>query len=203
MASGSRRAWTTSEDAALVRAVQQFGDEQWAHVAATVGSRTARQCRDRWSTVLNPDIKRSAWLPEEDAILWSFVTGGHESDWSGAAARLAEGGHTRTAMQVKNRYAVLARTGAAEQVVNEAPDATTDLPIQPAALSNAVSAGPSVDLPSAPAVIAAVGKKASAPDLHGRKPWSFPQRDALASVHVDGKPTGLICRATADGLQLL
>lgn len=206
MSAAHRRAWTTAEDGALVRAVQQYGTMHWGPVASAVGTRTARQCRDRWSTVLKPDISRSPWLPEEDSIVWASAHGGQDADWSGTASRLAEQGHSRTALQVKNRYAVLARAGGPEQPgmrtcheVNSSSD--------PASTTAMATTDSAAGVVSAPAPTERPGRDEEGPAStavrQGIRHWSFPSHGVLSAIHVDGAPSGLLCRATPDGLELL
>ncbi len=57
--------WTADEDLRLKEAVALHGIK-WANVWRHVSGRTAKQCRDRYMSHVNPAIKLSAWTPEEE-----------------------------------------------------------------------------------------------------------------------------------------
>lgn len=61
--------WTKEEDAILKEMVRINGAKLWGRVAASIPGRTAKQCRERWVNNLDPQLKKTPWSPEEDAIL--------------------------------------------------------------------------------------------------------------------------------------
>lgn len=71
----ARCVWTTNEDELLFRLATLYGFKRWNLVAEKLSSiyppKSAKQCRERWHTRLNPDIKKSAWSPEEERKLLS------------------------------------------------------------------------------------------------------------------------------------
>ena len=77
MSGHERRAWTASEDEAIVKLVAELGTKRWSVIAerlagmSKVGSkRTGKQCRTRWLNHLDPTINKGPWTPEEDRILY-------------------------------------------------------------------------------------------------------------------------------------
>jgi hypothetical protein len=56
------------EDSRLEALVGELGATSWPKVAVAMPGRTARQCRDRWSSYLSSDAK-APWTPEEEALL--------------------------------------------------------------------------------------------------------------------------------------
>ena len=58
-----------SEDAILLDMVSRNGARNWTSIAAALPGRSARQCRDRYSNYLAPEINRSSWTDEEERLL--------------------------------------------------------------------------------------------------------------------------------------
>lgn len=52
-----RGPWTKDEDAKLEGLVSQFGSEKWVVIASEMGSRSGKQCRERWHNHLDPSSK--------------------------------------------------------------------------------------------------------------------------------------------------
>ncbi|GAA5941616.1 uncharacterized protein JCM15063_001637 [Sporobolomyces koalae] len=64
--------WTTSEDTTLRTLVVKYGCEKWVLIANELGTRSGKQCRERWHNHLDPSINKSEWTPEEDALIKSM-----------------------------------------------------------------------------------------------------------------------------------
>jgi hypothetical protein len=103
-----KRPWTDAEDEALLDALQdgEWGGDDvfkptggWSAVARRLGSRNAKQCRERWSCRINPAINREPFTAEEDAQLAAGVAV-FGRRWAKIAAEFAT---QRTPEQVKNR----------------------------------------------------------------------------------------------------
>jgi hypothetical protein len=69
------RPWTKEEDDRLRNAVKVLGEQKWTKMSQNIFSfsRTAQQCRQRWTKVLRPGIKKGAWSAEEDTQLRKAV----------------------------------------------------------------------------------------------------------------------------------
>ncbi|KAJ9050360.1 hypothetical protein DSO57_1015001 [Entomophthora muscae] len=67
-----RGSWTKQEDATLIDMVNKFGAERWVVIAKGLGSRTGKQCRERWHNHLDPKINKSPFTPEEDTKIWNL-----------------------------------------------------------------------------------------------------------------------------------
>ncbi|KAI1797566.1 hypothetical protein LXA43DRAFT_981068 [Ganoderma leucocontextum] len=74
--------WTTYEDNLLIQAVAIHGEnDNWKAVASLVPGRTNKACRKRWLHSLSPNVKKTAWTPEEDQLLLSLYAT-HGTKWS-------------------------------------------------------------------------------------------------------------------------
>ena len=121
--------WTRSEDWRLTLAVSRLGPSNWKEIAREIGTRTARQARDRWSNFLRPDLSHGPFTEEEDRLLMELQSelGNH---WAAVAERMPG----RGANQVKNRwYTTLCQRKAEEKPAAERKDACEAL-LPPAGL---------------------------------------------------------------------
>ncbi|KAG6124640.1 hypothetical protein E4U12_008021 [Claviceps purpurea] len=67
-------AWLPSEDDLLKRRVLNKGASDWVEKSRYVGTRTAKQCRERWHQTLNPDLNHAPITREEGDIILDWVT---------------------------------------------------------------------------------------------------------------------------------
>ncbi|KAJ6510038.1 hypothetical protein C8R47DRAFT_1096550 [Mycena vitilis] len=99
-----RGPWTADEDKRLVAAVSGYGKAAWSEVASVMPGRTNEQCRDRWTSTLDPaKISKTAeeWGEEkEKALLEAVAT--HGRKWKLISAQLG-----RTAASCRIRYDAL------------------------------------------------------------------------------------------------
>jgi hypothetical protein len=99
-----RYVFTAKEDEMLERLVHQFGLNAWDHIAQELPGRSSRQCRDRWISYLAPEVNRSPWSSEEDALLFDLIQI-HGTRWGVLAGFFC----SRTQNNVKNRWDTILR----------------------------------------------------------------------------------------------
>ncbi|KAF9180624.1 DNA binding transcription coactivator transcription factor, partial [Haplosporangium sp. Z 767] len=64
--------WTPEEDRQLRVLVKELGAEKWVLIASRLGSRTGKQCRERWHNHLDPSIDKSPFTPKEDELIFKL-----------------------------------------------------------------------------------------------------------------------------------
>ncbi|KAF9163845.1 hypothetical protein DFQ26_002070 [Actinomortierella ambigua] len=64
--------WTPEEDRQLRALVNELGAEKWVLIASRLGSRTGKQCRERWHNHLDPTIDKSPFTPMEDELIFKL-----------------------------------------------------------------------------------------------------------------------------------
>jgi hypothetical protein len=116
--------WTDPEDKMLVAYVEKHGTGNWSVVATGMAGRTGKQCRERWTNRLDPNLNREIWTPQEDAILL-FQQKARGNCWSTIAEFLPR----RSANSLKNRWCWLARHNAIEQGGSEERSTSPRIPI--------------------------------------------------------------------------
>ena len=94
--------WSETEDKLLLSAVNKYGVSNWVEIAKYVGTRTRKQCRERYVNHVCPFINTRNWTADED----SFILKAHDQmkdRWCSIAKSL----DGRTARAVRNRYFTL------------------------------------------------------------------------------------------------
>jgi hypothetical protein len=99
-----RYVFTSQEDQILQRAIEQYGTDDWDSVATMLPGRSARQCRERWLTYLDPEVNRTPWTSEEDGLLFD-VFQSHGPRWGSIVGFFLN----RTQNNIKNRYNTVVR----------------------------------------------------------------------------------------------
>ncbi|EAX89130.1 Myb-like DNA-binding domain containing protein [Trichomonas vaginalis G3] len=107
--------WTAEEDEILKSRIEKFGTGNWSLIAQELQGRTGKQCRERWTNQLNPNLNRDNWSSNEDRILLhqQQIFG---NSWSKISKYLPG----RSSNSIKNRWSWLSRHRALPQK-NNAP----------------------------------------------------------------------------------
>lgn len=98
--------WTNEEDQMLIESVRTNGMNNWSIVAQMVPGRSGKQCRERWTNQLSPNLTKDSWSPQEDKILMEQQKI-HGNLWAKISASLPG----RSANSIKNRFSWLSRHG--------------------------------------------------------------------------------------------
>jgi myb proto-oncogene protein len=123
--------WTTEEDAVLSHEVARAEEAlqaaaasaasqngiSWTAIAACIPGRTAKQCRERYTLSLDPNISRSPWTEEEDTCIWQMhlVIG---NQW----AKIRQHCPNRTENQIKSRHKTLQQAFAKDKNTEWTPE---------------------------------------------------------------------------------
>jgi len=97
--------WSTEEDDILMdklKAVKPGESVSWTAIAKAIPGRTAKQCRERYTLSLDPQISRGPWTEAEDECIIRMYAE-HGSRW----AKMRQEIPTRTENQIKSRFKTL------------------------------------------------------------------------------------------------
>ena len=87
MGSHRRGPWSQAEDGYLLRLVQSQGAHNWVRISHLIGSRSPKQCRERFHQNLKPSLSHDPITPEE-GILIERLVGEMGKRWAEIARRL-------------------------------------------------------------------------------------------------------------------
>lgn len=71
--SQKRGPWSADEDRRLMELIALYGPSNWVRISTFLGTRTAKQCRERYHQNLKPSLNRSPITPEEGALIEELV----------------------------------------------------------------------------------------------------------------------------------
>jgi hypothetical protein len=120
--------FTPHEDILLTESVHVHGTSNWLIVASAVPGRNARQCRERWTNYVNPDLTQMEWTERDNAILMeSFERFGPK--WH----RITTFFPGRAKNNVRNHFFGIQRRKLREQAAQscEIPEDVAEIPSEP------------------------------------------------------------------------
>lgn len=97
MAPHKRGPWSQEEDERLLRLVNSQGAHYWVRISHLLGTRSPKQCRERFHQNLKPSLNHKPISPEEGVLIEQLV-GEMGKRWAEIARRL----HGRSDNAVKN-----------------------------------------------------------------------------------------------------
>jgi len=93
-----RGPWKHTEDSYILELVSKYG-KAWSKISSILGTRNGKQIRDRFTNVLDPEIKKGKFTDEEDTQIFNLYVK-YGSKWSTIAQHFPK----RTADMIKNRF---------------------------------------------------------------------------------------------------
>ena len=118
--------FTKEEDDKLKNLVENYPKLSWKDISVMMGSRTPRQCRERFKNYLANSLRHDKWTPSEDAvILEKYYAYGNK--WNIIAKYLPG----RTGNSIRNRCQFLLKKKNQTLNINERKHAATRLTKKP------------------------------------------------------------------------
>ena len=111
--------FTPEEDARLVQLVRQYGTKDWTNIAIHMGTRNPRQCRERWSNYVNPNLRTDPWTEEEDALLEEKF-----KEFGGKWNKIAKFFTNRSDNSLRNRWMMIVRRKSKPNIASFSPPNT-------------------------------------------------------------------------------
>lgn len=124
--------WSQQEDKILAKLVDELGAERWVAIAERLGTRSGKQCRERWHNHIDPSINKAPFTHEEDALIIQMYEK-MGSKWA-EMSKVLKG---RPDNAIKNHYnTTLIRRRKLLEAVNKVNEARSLTACQPTASEN-------------------------------------------------------------------
>jgi hypothetical protein len=109
-----RHRFTPLEDQRLRDLVSEHGQTDWGKISSLLGTRCARQCRERYRNYLDPTLRQEPWTGDEDQLLFEKF-----AEFGPKWALIQQFFDGRSEANVKNRWAQLMAKGNAGNSIAE------------------------------------------------------------------------------------
>jgi Myb-like DNA-binding protein FlbD len=83
-----RKVWKYIEEQKLIQFIATNPNCDWNKCSSFVGTRSAKQCKEKWRSSINPQFKRGFWFREEQLIIFEELIKGNIS-WVGISSKMA------------------------------------------------------------------------------------------------------------------
>jgi hypothetical protein len=123
-----KQCFTEDEDCLLSQLVYQFGTGSWIQISKQIGTRSPRQCRERWNNYINPELRKDSFTIEEDQMLRLKV-----AEFGKKWNKISKFFEKRSDNSLRNRWMVLSRNKSKLQPISF-PYNTNIFKIQPLAI---------------------------------------------------------------------
>jgi Myb-like DNA-binding domain len=92
--------WSIEEDVVLNKYVKIYGGEKnWLEIARHLPGRSSKQCRERWTNILQPGVKKGEWTSDDDKKIFQYYLQ-YGARWTEIATHMVG----RTENSIKNRF---------------------------------------------------------------------------------------------------
>lgn len=72
----TRNDWNYDEETKLLSFIEKYGTLSWKKCSKYVGTRTKKQCKEKWNTSINPKIKKGFWSRQEQLLIFNMMKNG-------------------------------------------------------------------------------------------------------------------------------
>lgn len=178
-----RMKFTPEEDHRLREIVRSFVSPNWVHVAALMGNRTPRQCRERYRNYLAPQIVNGRWTEEEEKLLERLF-----DEMGPKWSKMALNFPTRSDVNLKNHWSAMlhrkcraGREADSHKLATESIEKETKTPIVIEDLLSKPTK-PIVSLPDVSTFLGAAGRKLPMFDLPIRRSGALLQDNVRTTM---------------------
>lgn len=138
-----RTKFTEFEDNRLRQIVMSMPKVNWKIVERLMGSKNARQCRERYNNYLAPQINTNPWTPEEEKVLMEKY-----KELGPQWAKMTPFFSNRAAVSIKNQYAkIIYNERRGKTQVSAVPDDDAEEDTAPMPVDDPVPVSPPVSNP--------------------------------------------------------